>query len=66
MYFNGSSFVAICVEGQLITISAKSISILTTGFGGEDVKVSYIGTYEKLATPPDDHVFDGQIRFCYF
>ena len=46
MFFEGSNYVlAIFVAGHLITLSAKSFSILTTVFREEDVyKVSYIDT----------------------
>ena len=49
---------AIFVEGHLMTISAKSFSILITGFSKGMFKVSDIGTQGKLAIPPGHHVFE--------
>ena len=44
---------------SIVTISAKSCSILTIGFRGKDV----VGTSGKLATPPDGNGFDGSYSF---
>ena len=62
MFLADQFVLAILVEGHLVIISFQLWLLASEKM----LKVSYIGTYRKLATPPGGHVFDRSISFSLY